>query len=391
MKRITVAAISAIAMFGAGFNAYAGDDEPKLEIKPIGRILMDGAIYAPDGDGFADGAALPDIRLGAKVKYDQWSAKIDVGFGFGKISMKDVYMQYNFNEYNLIRAGYFIHQFGLNAATSGSMKPAMEAPVSDNFFNATGRNIGVMYLYDKDKFFVGVSGIVAGVSMTAPANEQAKVSAGALNRMVYRPFHNEGLVAQVGLSLWYQSAMRESIENEEGEEVASHGYFDFTSGFPTRVCKVNLLGADVQEARGVFKLSPELVLAKDRIALEGQYYYMSVNRRHDFKNYAAHGVYGLLRGLIIGNSYGYSHGDAGLAAPEPGSLEMLLGYNYTDANCSKAEVFGGISNDYSVTFNYYINKYMLARLRYSYTDVRNSTVQTDRHVNAIQARLQIIF
>lgn len=391
MKRFTIAAISAIAMLGAGFNAYAGDDEPKLEIKPTGRVLMDGAIYAPDGDGFADGAALPDIRLGAKVKYGNWAAKIDVGFGFGKISMKDVYMQYNFNEHNLIRAGYFVHQFGLNAATSSSMKPAMEAPISDNFFNATGRNIGVMYVYDKDKFFVGVSGIVAGTSMTTPANEQAKVSVGALNRMVYRPFHNDGLVAQVGLSLWYQSAMHKSIENEDGEEVASPGYFDFTSGFPTRVCKVNLLGADVQQARGVFKLSPELVLAKDRIALEGQYYYMNVNRKHDFKNYTAHGVYGLLRGLIIGDAYGYSHGDAGLATPKPGSLEMILGYNYTDANCRKAEVFGGISNDYSVTFNYYINKYILARLRYSYTDVRNSAVQSDRHVNAIQARLQIIF
>ena len=69
MKRFTIAAISAIAMLGAGFNAYAGDDEPKLEIKPTGRVLMDGAIYAPDGDGFADGAALPDIRLGAKVNY----------------------------------------------------------------------------------------------------------------------------------------------------------------------------------------------------------------------------------------------------------------------------------------------------------------------------------
>ncbi len=70
---------------------------------------------------------------------------------------------------------------------------------------------------------------------------------------------------------------------------------------------------------------------------------------------------------------------------------MILGYNYTDANCGKAGIFGGVSNDYSVTLNYYINKYMLARLRYSYTDVRNSDVQHDRHVNTIQARLQIIF
>ena len=54
-------------------------------------------------------------------------------------------------------------------------------------------------------------------------------------------------------------------------------------------------------------------------------------------------------------------------------------------------IYGGKSNDYSVTLNYYINKYMIARLRYSYTDVRGSSVQRDRHVNTLQARVQFLF
>ena len=72
---------------------------------------------------------------------------------------------------------------------------------------------------------------------------------------------------------------------------------------------------------------------------------------------------------------------------------MIVGYNYTDASCSKAEIYGGRTNDYSVTLNYYINKYMLARLRYSYTDVRNSSKLDYHkcHVNTIQARVQFIF
>ena len=391
MKNLNITAIaSAAIMLTSAMTMHAQEQEPKFSIKPTGRMLLDGAVYMPDGDGFSDGVAMPDIRMGAKVSYGKWAAKIDVGYGFGKISMKDVYMQYNFNPNNLLRMGYFVHQFGLNAATSSSMKPAMEAPITDTFFNATGRNLGVMYVYDKDKFFLGVSGIVAGTSMTEPANEQGKTSIGALNRFVYRPCFGDGLIAQVGVSLWYQTALHQRIENENGDKVLSPGYFDFSAGFPTRVCKVSMLGADIQEAKGVFKLSPELVLAKDRLALEGQYYYMNIGR-HGLPSYKAQGAYGLLRGLLIGDMYTYSHGDAGLATPKPGSLEMILGYNYTDANCSKADIFGGISNDYSVTFNYYINKYMLARLRYSYTDVRNSAVQHDRHVNTIQARLQIIF
>ncbi len=200
MRNLTLAAAAALSLAFGAFSAEA-QDEPKFSVKPTGRVLMDGAVYMPDGKGFADGVALPDIRLGAKASYGKWAAKIDIGFGFGKLSFKDVFMQYNFNQYNFLRLGYFVHQFGLNAATSSSMKPAMEAPITDTFFNATGRNLGVMYVYDKDKFFLGVSGIVGGTSMTSPSNEQGKVSIGALNRFVYRPFHGDGLITQVGISL----------------------------------------------------------------------------------------------------------------------------------------------------------------------------------------------
>jgi len=69
----------------------------------------------------------------------------------------------------------------------------------------------------------------------------------------------------------------------------------------------------------------------------------------------------------------------------------VLGYNYTDGNDSKAGIYGGRVNDASMTLTYYINKYMLARLRYSYTDLKNCAGVPDRHVNIIQARLQFKF
>lgn len=182
-KVMTVMAIVAMP----ALQAMAADDEPKLTVKPTGRVLMDGAVYLPDGDGLADGVALPDIRMGVKASYGKWSGKIDAGYSFNKLSMKDVYIQYSFNSENYLRAGYFVHQFGLNAATSSSMKPQMEAATTDTYFNATGRNIGLEYVHDCGPAFLSFSGIVAGTSMTSPSNEQGKVSVGALNRAVWRP------------------------------------------------------------------------------------------------------------------------------------------------------------------------------------------------------------
>jgi phosphate-selective porin OprO/OprP len=401
MRAIRLAAVGAAALVGV-LSAQA-QYENKVKIQPTGRILLDGAVYAPDGalykttdaDGetvygpkFGDGVALPDIRMGAKVSYGHWQAKIDVGYGYQKLGFKDVYIQYNFNPENYIRGGYYVHQFGLNAATSSSMKPMMEAPTTDDFFKATGRNVGIGFVHDKDQFFTGVSAILDGTSMTKPANEQGRVSVGGLTRLVWRPLHKEGLIAQVGTSFWYQSALH-SIE-EDG--AVSQGFFNYSANFPTRVNKIGMLEAYVTDAKGVFKFSPELVLAYNRIAFEGQYYYMSIGRK-DAPNYKAQGAYGMVRGLLIGSSYGYSHGDAGLATPAPKSLEMIAGYNYTDASCSKADIYGGRSNDFSVTLNYYINKYMLARLRYSYTNVSNSEALEFHkcHVNTVQARIQILF
>lgn len=133
-------------------SVNAQDEKPKFKFTPAGRILLDGAVFTPHHDGFADGVAIPDIRLGGKAEYGNWLAKIDVGYSFGKIGLKDVYLQYKFNDNNLLRGGYFVHQFGLQSATSSSMKPSFEAPITDTYMNATGRNLGVMYMYDKTTF-----------------------------------------------------------------------------------------------------------------------------------------------------------------------------------------------------------------------------------------------
>lgn len=384
--------LSSILLVGTLCASASDGNEPTLSVKPNGRVLMDAATYLPGGDGLNAGAALPEIRAGVKASYGSWGAKIDVGYSFGKFVMKDVYMQYGFNSDNLIRVGYFVHHFGMSSATSSSMKPSMENPLTDTYFASLSRNIGIMHLYSGDKYFSGVSAIIAGTSMTSPSNDQSKASYGGLTRQVWRPLHNDGAVVQMGMSLWYQSALHKKVVNEEtGEQIPSPGYFNFKADFPTRVCSTPLLGGNIQDAKSVFKLTPELLLAKGRVAVEGQYYYMNVPRKNGLKSYSASGGYAMFRGILIGGDYTYAAGSAYLATPAPKSFELVAGYNYTGASCRKAGIYGGNTNDYSVTLNYYINKYMLARVRWSYTDVSNSDVQRDRHVNTLQARLQIIF
>ncbi len=387
MKKIFTAAM---ALLCAAATAYAeGGDEPKFSIKPTGRILLDGALYAsPQKEMFKDGAAIPDVRLGAKMSYGKWDAKIDVGFAYGKVGLKDLYIGYNFNDKNLIRMGSFIHQYGLQSATSSSMKPTMEEPVSNAVFNDS-RQLGVMFVHYGDKFLATASAHVepSSTKVILAPTQFTQEGYGFRSRLVYRPVHSDGKTVQVGFSGGFASPQRRI----DADGVDVHDGFQFKSNFPTRVTQVTALDAVVDHSMNLWKFTPELLLSYDRVALETQYFFQQVNRRQNLPHYRTQGAYATLRGLILGDKYGYAMYDGGLATPKPKSLECVLSYNYTSLSDSSCGIFGGRMNDFSVTFNYYINKYMLARLHYSYTYVWNRAGADPTTLNGFMARLQVIF
>lgn len=377
----------------SGLSGYSQDNtNAQLKVVPIGRIHVDGALYMPDGNGFNPGAALSEIRAGARATYGDWMARIEVGYSYGKIGMKDVYIQRFLKSGNHLRIGYFIPQFGIRGGGSASYKPAMMTEVTESFFRTTTRKIGLMYSHFDNLWAIYPTAFVGGRSLLFNVSEQGKCSAGASLRTTIHPAARTGNIIQVGVSASFETSSHTRVINNDGEEVASDGFRQFSANFPTTVCKVPMLEADVKDAHGDWKISPELTFAKGRFALESQYYYMSVNRKGTLPNYHATGMFAMLRGLVVGDKqYSFSPSESALALPSPKSLELVAAYNYTDANSKGAEIYGGIANDYSLTANYYINKYMIARLRYSYTSVRGSAISENRHVNTIQARLQFVF
>ena len=83
-------------------GAFAQDEEPKLVVKPSGRILMDaGVMHSTDetlNDQLNDGVAIPDVRMGVSATYGKWKAKVDVGYARQSLSLKDISLDYNFDK-----------------------------------------------------------------------------------------------------------------------------------------------------------------------------------------------------------------------------------------------------------------------------------------------------
>ena len=212
MKNILLT-LAAVTLCCAAASAQDKSSDKKLSVTPTGRILMDGAVYMGGNGGvtdetdtkFVDGVAIPDIRVGAKASYGKWKAKVDVGFAYGKVGLKDTYLEYDFNPSNLVRVGYFVPQWGLNSETSSSMKQTYEEPTSNEFFYANPRLVALMWVYDKGQYFAGTSVFVEQNAITQNATAMGKQGWGAQTRLVWRPRCTDGDVIQIGSSFNYST------------------------------------------------------------------------------------------------------------------------------------------------------------------------------------------
>ena len=321
-------------------TAVNAQEEPKLSIKPSGRILFDAAYINPQNqkDELKSGVAIPDMRVGVGFSYGKWKAKLDIGYAYGKVGLKDVFVQYDFDKLNSIRGGYFIHQYGFQSSTSSSFKETMEEPQSNAVFN-NDRTLGVMYEYNGKKFLGTASIIVETEAMKRPTDEIGNEGIGAQTRLLYRPFTE--LV--------------------------------------------------VTDAKTMYKFSPEIMYSYGHFAVIGQYFLNTITRDNGKNNFTGSGAYVTLRGLIKGRNYAPNMVDGGIATPDPGNMDICLQYNYTSLSDAKADIRGGYLSDWAICYNYYINKYMIWRVRASYTKVTNRSGFDNNEVSILETRFQVKF
>ena len=365
--------------------AVCAQEEPKLTVKPSGRILFDAAYVNPQHqeDDLKSGVGIPDFRVGVGFSYGQWKGKIDMGYAYGKVNMKDVWLQYDFDKLNFIRGGYFIHQYGFQSSTSSSFKETMEEPQSNAVFN-NDRMIGIMYEHSAEKFLATASVVVESDAMKATTDQTGDQAIGAMTRLLYRPYAQRGKMLQVGIS-----GGIEDIGYAKG--ALDHTQLKLSTRWPTRVAKVNAQEALITDAKTIYKFSPEAMYSQGRFAVVGQYFWNQITRDNHFDSFTGSGAYVTLRALVKGRNYAPNMGDGGIATPDPGNMEICLQYNYTSLCDVTAGIYGGYLSDWALCYNFYPNKYMIWRVRASYTKVTNRFGVADNECSILETRLQVKF
>lgn len=384
-RALTTLATGAAFISSLCLPAGARAETEKLKFTPVGTLLLDGAVYAaPDSKAFPAGVAIPETRLGVIAEYGKWSAKIEAGLAYNKVALRDVYFQYRFDNSNMLRLGAMVHHFGYQNCTAACNKVTMIEPITNSVFNQ-GQMIGLQYYHTGEHFFAtgSLHAMPDATKLATGLSQIARSGWGVRSRLVWHPFNSTGRLVQVGVTGALMTPDRNGI-------ISERDIFTLTANFPTKVAQVKAIGATITDCRTRWQVTPELMGAYGPVGIEGQYVFAQINRR-ELPAYRAYGAYVTVRGLILGGDYEYSRSLGGIATPRPHSLELLATYNYTCLSDASAGIYGGRANDVAAVASYYINRWMVARLRYGYTWVRDRATEGPHDLGALQVRLQIIF
>lgn len=373
------------------FKGIAQEEEPKFKASPIGRVLVDGALYAsPQKELFKDGMAIPEARIGVKMSYGKWISMIDAGIAYGKIGLRNMWIQYNFTEKNFLRFGNFINPYGLQSTKTLSFKSTFEQPLVSALYTP-GIQLGVMYSHFSPSFYGAGSIHMESSALTNVMNYPLFNQQGysILARIVWRQ-KDSGVsnhpVIQAGISGGFSTPERHLVGEED-----IHDAFAISANYPTKVTTLTAIGTTVDNAMNLFKFTPELLLAYKRIALESQYFFERINRRNDLRAFNSQGAYVTVRGILRGGNYIYDAANAQILNPNKNALECVVDYNYATLSDPRAGIYGGRANSFNVTFNYYFNAYVTARLNYTYTHTWERAGYQPTTLNGFQARIMVMF
>lgn len=342
-----------------------------FEWRLMGRVFFDAGAFFNDKTDLGNGVQINDLRLGTQIRFLQdWNVKMELGYGDEKVSIKDIYINYKTGNHN-IRLGYYHEPFGIDRIGSTNFK-FIETASADKTFGST-RKLGICYLYNQAYFnFMGGVFSDGNPGKSHQLNQGYTVSA----KFIGRPLVGDGRLLHLAIAPRFSS---------HGERI------EFTGGVPTTLLSGadnRFVFAEVDRVINQWKMEVELIGIYRKWYLEGHYLMAHVNRA-GVANYNGQGGYVQGGYMILGEKQNYNPVTGMVANPAPKSLEILCRYNRTNLN--DAGITGGKLSDLSVGMNYFINRYIVARLNYVHVMTSHQAPAGADDFDLIQGRIQFSF
>ena len=446
MKKYMLMPLLALTALSA--NAQDFDSKPTVTIDnkaedlhfTVGaRFMADAAYYHTDFTPMQSGAAISDARIRTSLTYQNWYFYADFGFGGGKFSQKNIFLQYAQEDSkggrHAIKGGYYNDAAGsMGRNTSlGSYHFISRAGATNAL--GEGRELGITYKYTNDHF-LAYQGVFT-------ENQYNKIEAGYnglvfSGRYLYRPIIDENQTLAIGGNVRFQHVGGGVTEDNVLKKTVKLG-----QSMETFVDEdEQFVSCELPWAEDVFDAGAEVLYHNQKMFVRGEYLYKHVTKKRDSKTLfdasnnnidtwgtldawiAAnplrsnnfHGGYIEAGYMIFGNPYSYDKNEGVLRGLSGRSLEIVGRFNYTGLNdIVKGEYFsvarnqyypdgymadwpykstsvgGGAVRSYTLGLNYSFNKFAQLMVDYTYHHLTKDFLPYDKNFHEVQARLQFVF
>ena len=351
----------------------------KVSLKMNGRLFIDGGLYMNSPATLTNKTHLSDVRIGAKLKYQNWYTKVDVGFANKKVSLKDAFIQYNIKN-NYLRGGYMLGFFSLDqSASSNDYIFNTGSPIAETFY--PGRHTGLSYTYSTNALYAS-TGAFLGNELVTDTQTEAGYSYTA--RAVWRPHHTVGDIIHIGGGFQYKVPDKNIETGLRPLELVNKGGTYIPAPALNSIAFAN---TEYQTQANI-----ECLIQQNRWFVQGEYIWMNIQQEAIKSAYLAQGGYIQGGYLLKGTTYGYDMLDAVAIKPiSPNSILLACRFNYTNLNSNKTKQYGGDQKDITLGVNYYFNRYLSSRLNYSHLWLDEHSLFGKCQINQIQIRLQAQF
>lgn len=352
-------------------QAEKGVKKPDLQWRLIGRVFFDGGFFMNDHLNLGSSFQVNDVRLGTVLTlFEDWEAKIELGYADKAISFKDIYLSYAWKGH-VFKLGHQYEPFGYARIGSSNYRFMQHATADEAL--GTSRKLGLTYSYDRDWW-----NVMAGVFSNGNVQSGGQLEQGYTlsAKVIARPWMAEKKLLHIGVAPVFI----------DGKDEVSFG-----GGVPTMLLADGdnaFLDATVNNVINQWKLDVEGILLCNKWYFQGQYYLGHLNR-HDATNYNGQGGYVQAGYLLLGEKHNYDAATGMMKNPAPGSLELLV--RYDAVNLNDAGIQGGRLSDVTVGLNYFLNKYIAAKINYTRMMVADASPLGNNRFDVLQARIQLSF
>lgn len=446
MKRYFV--LPVLAMCALATSAQDFDSKPTVTIDnqkedlhfTVGaRFMADAAYYHNDFTPMQSGASITDARIRTSLTYKNWYFYADFGFGGGKFSQKNIFMQYSQEDkagnVHAIKAGYYNDPAGSMARNTslGSYHFISRAGSSNAL--GEGRELGISYKFTNDKF-MAYQGVFT-------ENQYNKIESGfngivLAGRYQYRPINDGNQTLMIGGNIRYQHVGGGVTENNVLKKTIS-----LSQSIETYVDEDDqFVSCSLPWANNVLDAGAEALYRNNKFFARGEYMYKHVTKKRDSKTLFDasnnnvdtwgtldawltanplrsnnfHGGYVEAGFLVFGKPYSFDSREGVLKGLSGQSLEIVGRFNYTGLNdivkgeyynagrgqyypggemqdypYSSTSVGGGNIRSYTIGVNYSANRFVQFMLDYTYSRLSKDFLPYDKNIHAVQARMQFVF